>query len=101
MKLEDDIREIKTGIQTLKERPRFRKISREGLYIMVAIATIGSVKSCNRTQEILDSQPKIQIQNVIGQESPDMFYDLNGQRFYSEIDGKLVEQYFQNELEKK
>lgn len=57
---------------------------------------IAEIRSCNRTQEILDNYqkaPQVQVENVIGQEAPERFCDLNGQRVYLEIDGKPVEQY--------
>ncbi len=45
-------------------------------------------------QKNLDAyQKQVHVENVIGQEAPDRFYELNGQRGYLEIDGKSVEQY--------
>ena len=67
-------------------------------YIAIGIAAIAGIKSCSRTQEILDNYqkaPQVQIENVIGQEAPERFYDFNGQRVYLKIDGKPVEQYVQ------
>ncbi|HLD00668.1 MAG TPA: hypothetical protein VJC39_02900 [Candidatus Nanoarchaeia archaeon] len=67
-------------------------------YIAIGIAAIAGIKSCSRTQEILDSYqkaPQVQIENVISQEAPERFYYFNGQRVYLEIDGKPVEQYVQ------
>lgn len=39
------------------------------------------------------SSNNTKIENVIGSESPEKFYELNGQRVYLEIDGKSVEEY--------
>ena len=96
MALDEDIRQIKSGIDDLKERPL--SIERTGLYIMMGIAMLGSMKSCIVTQKILDNYqkaPQKQVENVFGQEAPERFYELNGQRAYLEIDGKPVEQYVQ------
>ncbi len=76
--------------------------TREGLYAMVFIAMVGSIKSCNRTQEILNNYqkaPQVQVGNVIGNEAPERFYEMNGQRVYLEVDGKAVDSYFPRNLE--
>lgn len=96
MTLDEDIKQIKSGIEDVKQRPLSG--SRCGLYIMVAIATLGSINSCEQTQKILNNYqkvPQLQVENVISSEAPEKFYELNGQRVYLEIDGKSVEQYFQ------
>lgn len=37
---------------------------------------------------------ELRIDNVIGGETPEKFYEIDGKRVYLEIDGKPVEQYF-------
>lgn len=41
-----------------------------------------------------NTRPQIQVKNVIGNETPDKFYQINGQRVYLEVDGKSIEKYF-------
>jgi hypothetical protein len=47
-------------------------------------------------EKAIREQPRYEMktENVIGQESPEKFYEINGQRVYLEIDGKPIEQYF-------
>jgi len=40
----------------------------------------------------------LQQRNVIGNETPDKFYEINGQRAYLEIDGMPVEGYIRKEF---
>jgi hypothetical protein len=92
-----DIQEIKHGINVINQRTK-----RDGLYAMVFIAMIGSIKSCNRTQEIVDNYqkaPQVQVRNIIGNDAPERFYEIDGQRVYFEIDGKSVDSYFPRNLE--
>ncbi len=99
---------------------------RIGLYIMVGLGMIASIRSCDQSSEIeerlankigdvssnvnqlgdklegvsreveeLNKYPlKIEEKNVIGSQKLEKFYQINGQKFYLEIDGKPVEQYF-------
>jgi|GEM_PF-5153602 len=45
MALEDDIKEIKSGINDLKGRSR--SVGRTGLYFMMMITRVSSVKTCS------------------------------------------------------
>lgn len=40
------------------------------------------------------SNYKLQEQNILGEDTPEKFYEINEQRVYLEIDGKPIEQYF-------
>lgn len=40
------------------------------------------------------SNYKLQEQNILGEDTPERFYEINEQRVYLEIDGKPIEQYF-------
>ena len=100
MALEDDVKKMNSKLDTIERNQHSIKKNLPGLitYIAIGIAAIAGIKSCNRTQEILDNYqkaPQVQIENVIGQEAPERFYDFNGQRVYLKIDGKPVEQYVQ------
>ena len=46
------------------------------------------------------SQPVIETRDVKGESKPDLFIDRDGKRFYAEIDGKSIDDLFNN-LEKK
>lgn len=99
MALDDDIKEIKKGIETIGNNQQgiYKFPSRYGLYLMIGITMIAGMKSCNRTADIKENMqaiPQIQEQNVISQEAPEKFYEINGQRVYLEVDGKPIEQYF-------
>ncbi|MEI7718636.1 MAG: hypothetical protein WCI72_02120 [archaeon] len=92
-----DISYIKQGIDFL-----IRRGNRKGLYAMVAIAMMSSIDSCCRTKQIIENyqqKPQVQVRNVIGNEAPERFYEVDGHRVYLEIDGKSVESYFPRSLE--
>lgn len=96
MAIDNDIGEIESGIGDLKKRPY--SVSRNGLYIMMIITMIGSIQSCSRTAEISQHYQEtlqVRVENVMGRDAPEKFYDFNGQRAYLEIDGKPVKQYIQ------
>ena len=98
MALEQDVQNMNKKLDQIERNQHSINNNLPGLitYIVIGIAAIAGIKSCNRTQEILDNYqkaPQVQVENVIGQEAPERFYDLNGQRVYLEIDGKPVEQY--------
>ena len=98
MILEEEVRNINVRLYHIQRTQNSIRGGLPGLgtYIVISIAAIAGIKSCNRTQEILDNYreaPQVQVENVIGQEAPERFYDLKGQRVYFEIDGKPVEQY--------
>ena len=64
-------------------------------YTLGIILLISAVKSCHGVNEVKQRlQPTYQIENVIGQEAPEEFYEINGQKFYSQIDGIPVDQLF-------
>ena len=42
------------------------------------------------------SKLELKIQNVIGNKTPEKFYEINGGKYFTEIDGKKVEDYFSN-----
>ena len=73
--------------------------------IVFALATASAIRlfsfggletKLENIEAAIRNQPKyeIQTQNVIGEEAPEKFYEINGQRVYLEVDGKPVEQYF-------
>ncbi len=88
-----EIKEIKAGVNNLLKRPSDLGTLAS---ILLIIATIGSVNSCNRTYELLErvQSPKLYEQNATGNEIVDRFYAIDGKRAYVEIDGKPVESYF-------
>lgn len=45
-------------------------------------------------EKIEEIKPKIQEAQVLGNETPERFYEIDGQRVYLTIDGKPIEQYF-------
>ena len=47
----------------------------------------------NIEEKIKRISPNLKIENVIGNETPDKFYEIDGRRVYLEIDGKPVEEY--------
>ena len=62
-----------------------------GLPISISyVLSLNSVKPLQR-EKMVDL---LHQRNVIGNEAPEKFYEVNGQRAYLEIDGKPVEQYF-------
>ena len=73
-----------------------------GVKLMVFSTFVGiaMIHSCYHDKEMetlqdLIQQPLYQLQteNIFGQEAPEKFYEINGQRFYLEIDGRPVEEY--------
>lgn len=88
--------------------------SREGLYIMVFCSMMASCQTCSSVDGVegrlesklnnvngrldsLSKQYQFQERNVLGNPKiSEKFYEINGQRFYLEIDGKPVEEYFRN-----
>jgi len=91
MNLEEDIREMKSGINELKRRPL--SVGRSGLYILVAVTMISSIKTCKATQDDDQNSQNVIFQDVIGNSSGEKFYEINGRRVYLEIDGQPVEEY--------
>ena len=69
-------------------------VSRRGLYLIALLGTIGAIKSCDYSKEARDSlakQPQLYTKNVVGNDTLDKFYIINGQRVFLEIDGKPIE----------
>jgi hypothetical protein len=100
MALDDDIKHIKNSQRIIMRSQRIIYNAIPGkllLYGILGVTMVAGIKSCNRTAEIrenMQATPQLQIQNVIGQEAPEKFYVINGQRVYLEVDEKHVEQYF-------
>ena len=93
MGIKDNIKEIRAGIETLLSRPNPRRTRITGLYVIAVIAMLGSLKSCNRTGDILERYEPAQVQNVMGQKTPEIFYQIDGHRCFLEIDGESVDHY--------
>ena len=78
--------------------------NRPGLYILVTAGLYFALLATNRASAVLDylkKKSEVQVEDVIGREDPDKFYEINRQRAYLEIDGKPVEDYFKEiKLEK-
>lgn len=82
---------------------RIKELRHEISYLSVAgvvLALVG-MRGCHHAGRIADSlelatqdKQSIQIGDVLGNEQPERFYELNGQRVYLEVDGKPVESYF-------
>ena len=83
--------------EAVEVKREFRSIRRTGMVCIVLLAgTLGGlVQSDNRTAKILERMPEqtLYTENVSGNETPDKFYLVNGQRAYLEIDGQPVESY--------
>jgi hypothetical protein len=54
-----------------------------GLAVLIA----GRIACTNLNPSLLESQ-------VVGDATPDKFYEINGKKAYLEIDGKSVDEYF-------
>ncbi|MEK6967360.1 MAG: hypothetical protein AABX51_01890 [Nanoarchaeota archaeon] len=97
MPLDHEISKTNKGINDIRKKldEINDRIPGLGLYIIVGVAMIAAIRSCNRTGDIKETlQSQVQYQDVIGQEAPERFYEINGQRIYLEVDGKPVEEYF-------
>jgi len=74
--------------------------NRAGLYIIVGLTLL---VVCDNNYKITEIERKVekisniplQTKNVIGEDTPDKFYEINGIKSYTEIDGKSIETYFQ------
>lgn len=112
MTLEEDIEGIKKGVDSLNKHQLkiYRGIHTAcdnqknlyhhqlGLYIITAIAMIAGIKSCKRSGDIKKYlQQNLQIQNVIGNDPNESFYEINNQRAFLEIDGMPVEDYIRTQ----
>jgi hypothetical protein len=67
----------------------------------IALAFASVVREQNAKLDSIDQRveelkPKLQIENVIGNEELDKFYEISGKRVYLEIDGKPAEEYFKS-----
>ena len=95
MSLDNEIKEIKSTLESLNSRPL--SVNRPGLYIMTFLAMYYSCEARKDTDaalEILEKEkPTLVQKNVLGREAPETFYEINGQRVYLKIDSKPVEQY--------
>src|SRR3990172_214680 len=99
MTIDKDVQVIRREVENLKDGQRtiYHSLPGWGLYTIAIVGTLAAIDSCSNTSDIqkqIQATPQIQTQNTIGQEMPEKFYDINGQRVYLEIDGKPVEQYF-------
>jgi len=52
---------------------------------------MGNMSSAEITRARLEAQPRLMRENVIGQETPDEFYMINGRRAFVRVDDKLIE----------
>ncbi len=54
------------------------------------------LKSLGEDLEGLKEQksPRLHIDNILGEEKPELFFEIDGKRIYAEIDGKPIEDYF-------
>ncbi|MBR9683766.1 hypothetical protein GOV03_04470 [Candidatus Woesearchaeota archaeon] len=102
MTLEQDIEEIKRKVGNLSNKDHTTE--RTGLYILVATAALfsyGAQQTSDTNYDALKAmklqieamKPQVQVENVIGYDAPEKFYEIDGQRVYLEIDGKPVGQY--------
>lgn len=79
----------------------FDWVDRLALYaasVVIGGGTYIGFKTDQRLEYIEEKieKPKHEIreENVIGEDSPEKFYEIDGKRVYLEIDGKPVEQHF-------
>lgn len=64
-------------------------------FIFITIAMIAAIRSCDNTGKMMEkTEPRLRIENVIGKETPEKFYEINGQKYYLEVDGKPIAEYF-------
>ncbi|HLC58605.1 MAG TPA: hypothetical protein VJI68_01980 [Candidatus Nanoarchaeia archaeon] len=64
------------------------------VFACAVFATIASCNSCIKMNDVLSYvKPELKVENVIGKEAPEKFYEINRQKVYLEIDGKPVDQY--------
>ncbi|MBI4447450.1 hypothetical protein HY643_00565 [Candidatus Woesearchaeota archaeon] len=88
--------------------------SRPGLYAMVLMTMLSAWRIQSNLEKVLDQVDRtnnrieqintrigqiekafeLQVRDVIGEEAPEKFFEINGQRVYLEIDGKPIDQYF-------
>src|SRR3989344_6043249 len=87
--------------QNNEHLPILRSIRRDAEWISAALIILCAVgfRSCYNEGRIADSlesrnKQEIQVRDVLGNEQPEMFYDVNAQRAYLEIDGRPVGSYF-------
>ena len=67
------------------------------LAILLGMGTVGIANemiNAGVEKERIRKGYVIQERNVIGNLTPEKFYEISGKRFYIEIDGKPVEKYF-------
>ena len=102
MTLEEDVSKMNKKLDTAikNQHSIYDNLPGIGLYVICVVGMVAGIKSCSRT-EGLNEMRKVRVENVIGAEAPEKFYEINGQRFYSEVDGKPVESHFKTVAENK
>ena len=92
------VENIDQNIFRLVSRPH--SVNRAGLYAMVFLGSVGALRACSHSGDVQkelvrlrNEIPVIQRNNVIGNQTPDEYIDVNGIRAYIRIDGEPVEAY--------
>lgn len=101
--IEDNTKQTKATVRDLYARPAPANKSRPFLYFMVGttmlavlcsgpctppISAVGSYYGATSKEGL-----ELHVENVLGNEKPERFYVVDGQRTYLEIDGMPVEKY--------
>jgi hypothetical protein len=91
MTLDVDIAEIKKNQCQI-----YNKIPGIGLYLGVWVAAFAGIQSCDYNETILnelENMPHVKVQNTMGDERFEKFYEIDGQRAYIEIDEMSIREY--------
>ena len=96
MALEDEVNFEKISVRTIKfQKFVRRKLRNLELYSLVSIGVFAGIFVANKVG--CSKNYELKTENVVGNEIPEKFYEINGKKVYLEIDGKLVEEYFKND----
>ena len=97
MSLDEELNEEaeKNSARILKfQRFVRRKLRNLELYSLISMGVFASVFVLNKIN-CSKSHLELKTENVIGNDLPEKFYEINGKKVYLEIDGKPVEKYFE------
>ena len=86
------LQDIEKELRELKNHPIYRKKNLT-FNIIAGITMIAALRCCSYASDIYDMH-KVYTKNVIENDAPEKFYEINGERVYLEIDGKSVDEYF-------
>ncbi len=92
----DDNLSSSKALEDILKSQRFikRKLKNLELYSLISVGVFAAVFIFNRINCSKNYTYELKTENVIGNEEDEKFYEIDNKRIYLEIDGKLVEYYF-------